>query len=526
MAARPFLGEDLGEDPQPNRQGYEEVPGESSTGNRRRNRYCEDTIGGFFHGVFHVFCYISGQLMINAKRYDPSLPKYLVKLCFFLLWFPIVVIVLCLNLFSLAFDLYAIIECPFPNCGFIAGPYIKSIPYTDINGTFSPKSVPADDDQESYFNFQDAVITIATVSGSLSYLIMIKVLFVNYSFCHKLLKSLHINATAGIIRKLNFKTITADEYKQNYRAVTDRLILNPFLNDDDESEADDDESEADDDESEADENKAEEFKPVVLNAKQLFCFYSIFFLNFLFYASAVSILFIIVHNRVDKNFPKYALVDYVGLAAQLASQYCAIINVFIFSKVAYAATLKCAGMLKEYKGIVAPLIDPNTVNRPEQEDIIRALERKDTEYVQLCNDSMRPYRFWFSVHWFLYALTAFMSIVYFVETAIRPNCNEDVDCYLSITYVFIFALEHNILFLYPCFRAASIMEARNTLIHKVSLQEWPTRVKSSFLQFMKEQKCAFILSLICIRIEFGFNIAYISIFFGFLGIIIKIFSLS
>lgn len=489
------------EDPRPNRQGYERIRSESATG----NRYCEDTIGGFFHGVFHVFCYISGQLMINAKRYDLSLPKYLIKLSFFLLWFPIVVIVLCLNIFSLAFDLYAIIECPFPNCGFIAGPYIKSIPYTDINGTFSPKSLPTRDDHESYFNFQDAVITIATVSGSLSYLIMIKVLFVNYSFCHELLKSLHINVTAGIIKKLNFETITADDYKRNYKAVTDRLILNPFFNC---------------------RSRSAEFKPVFLHAKQLFCFYSIFFLNFLFYASAVSILFIIVHNRVDKNFPKYALVDYVGLAAQLASQYCAIINCFIFSKVAYAVTLKCAGMLKEYKRIVAPLIDPNTVNCPEQEDIIRALERKDTEYVQLCNDSMRPYRFWFSVHWFLYALTAFMSIVYFVETVIRPNCNEDVDCYLSITYVFIFALEHNILFLYPCFRAASIMEARNTLIHKVSLQEWPTRVKSSFLQFMKEQKCAFILSLICIRIEFGFNIAYISIFFGFLGIIIKIFSLS
>ena len=118
-----------------------------------------------------------------------------------------------------------------------------------------------------------------------------------------------------------------------------------------------------------------------------------------------------------------------------------------------------------------------------------------------------------------------MSIAYFVDTII--DCKHNYDkCYLNILYVFLFTLEHIVLFLYPCFRAASILEARNTLIHKVSKQNWPPDIKSKFLQFMKEQKCGFVLSLVCIRVEFGFNVAYISIFFGFIGIVIKVFSLT
>ena len=81
-------------------------------------------------------------------------------------------------------------------------------------------------------------------------------------------------------------------------------------------------------------------------------------------------------------------------------------------------------------------------------------------------------------------------------------------------------------FMYPCFRAATILEARNTLIHKVSLQPWEPGVKSRFLQFMKERRCGFVLSLVCVRLEFGFNVAYLSIFFGFIGIVIKVFSLT
>ena len=129
---------------------------------------------------------------------------------------------------------------------------------------------------------------------------------------------------------------------------------------------------------------------------------------------------------------------------------------------------------------------------------------------------MKPYRLWFSVHWFMYALTAFLSIAYFVDTVIDYKKTFQRD-YLVVLYVLLFTLEQAVLFMYPCFRAATILEARNTLIHKVSLQPLEPGVKSRFLQFMKEQRCGFVLSLVCVRLEFGFNVAYLSIFFGFIG---------
>lgn len=118
-----------------------------------------------------------------------------------------------------------------------------------------------------------------------------------------------------------------------------------------------------------------------------------------------------------------------------------------------------------------------------------------------------------------------MSIVYLVDTIIDYE-KDFKRRYLVILYVFLFTLEHIVLFAYPCFRAASILEARKTLIHKVSLQDWSSDVKLKFLQFMKEQRCGFVLSFVCVRVEFGFNVAYISIFFAFVGLVIKVFSLA
>lgn len=120
-----------------------------------------------------------------------------------------------------------------------------------------------------------------------------------------------------------------------------------------------------------------------------------------------------------------------------------------------------------------------------------------------------------------------LSYIYFADKVIKCKYDQDDLCHLDIIYLFFFTLEHILLFVYPCFRAASILEARKTLIHKVSLKhDWEPDVRSKFLQFMKIQRCGFVLSLVCIRIEFGFNIAYISIFLAFIGIVIKLFSVT
>ena len=463
-------------------------------------KHCEDKYGRYCHWFFHFLCYISGQLMIDYRRNNLSCWMYFLKILFLVVSVFFFIIFLCLNLGSLVFDLYAIIKCPFPNCGFIAGPYIESKSFNAaIEYNISEQLGSSAAAGHSYFSYQDAVITVATVSGSFSYLIMMfRVLIINYSFFHRALRSCHTKVVAWIIEKLNFETITADEYKEQRREIAERPILNPFFHGKEDS---------------------EEFKPVFLHAKQLLCFYAIFFTNFLLYLGNVATLSVIVWREINVKIPKWDRIDYAGLFAQLASQYCAIISCFIFSKVAYAVTLKCDGQLQNYRNIIS------NVNHASERDVLRALEEEDTRYVQLCNDSMKPYRLWFSVHWFMYALAAFMSIAYFVDTLIDYKKTFQRD-YLVVLYVLLFTLEHTVLFMYPCFRAATILEARNTLIHKVSLQPWEPSVKSRFLQFMKEQRCGFVLSLVCVRLEFGFNVAYLSIFFGFIGIVIKVFSLT
>ena len=463
-----------------------------------RSRSCEQRIGPIFHGIFHLFCFISGQLMLDCKKYNQTVIFWQVLKIFIAIFMvPFLVLFFALNIGSVVFDLYAVIKCPFPNCGFIAGPYFSLKHFYSLNitnGTTSYFIYPEESNKD--MNFGNAVITIATISGSLSYLIIIRVLITNYSIAHPLFEWLHDTFISWFKKTLKFEDIDNGRNAEN----TSLKILNPFLNGKIDSR-----------------DREIKFIPVYLYAKQLFCFYFFFFLNLLLYASNVALLFIIVKKEADANYPTFKLIDYFGLAAQLSSQYCAIISCFIFSKVAYAVTIKCHKMLEEYENIVPEPLPENF----DVDGILCELENKDTEYVKLCNDSMRPYRFWFSVHWFLYALTGFMSIAYFVETVVTHSYP-----YLTFIYIFLFTLEHLVLFLYPCFRAASILEARNTLIHRVSLiKTWPTAIKSPFLQFMKEQKCGFIMSLVCIRVEFGFNVAYISIFIGFLGIVFRFFSL-
>ena len=124
-------------------------------------RNCEDTCGGFFHAVFHLLCSVSGPFMLNLDKYELSWPKYIFKVLAFAGWIVLLGVFLLLNMGSLVFDLYAVIHCPFPNCGFIAGPIIDSKGYVNIT-----KSVHSPVPNKQYYSYQDAVITVATVSGS------------------------------------------------------------------------------------------------------------------------------------------------------------------------------------------------------------------------------------------------------------------------------------------------------------------------------------------------------------------------
>ena len=165
---------------------------------------------------------------------------------------------------------------------------------------------------------------------------------------------------------------------------------------------------------------------------------------------------------------------------------------------------------------------------------LTTLKKLDTWYVKIIRSSIAPYSTWFAVHWILYTLTAFMSISYFAEAILEElhgyshkQCfsTQNTACILDLVYIGLFMLEHCVLFLYPCFRAASVSAARSTLIKEISRAEWnhiPLDQKQSFCAYLKDQECDFKISILCAKIPFGFNITFISIFFGVFGVILKL----
>lgn len=474
---------------------------------------CIAYIGILLHSIFYAFCTISGQLMVDLTRKGrPKKCWLLCEIIGFVVSFLFLTVFLPFNIGSLVFDLVAIIVCPFPQCGFISVPFVKGMKnVTNINNSLGD-AIP--EKKPEYLNLQKTAITMATVSGTLSYFIMMCILIVHYSILRKPIARIRPH-WHNCLQNCGFQQKTHKVYGS---------ILNPFLD--------------------KRNNKVEEseYVPTTLHAQQLLYFCLIFFFNIAVFAGGITALFIIVQAEMDRSNKEFEILDYIGLVAQVSSQYCAIISCFLFSKVAYAVTIRCDEMIEVFKEVDVPNIEDL---QGAQQDVatesspyLRELKRRDREYAVICSHSMKPYRFWFAVHWLLYAVTAFMAIAYLAETLIQLlygkglgtlhyECATDHNplCRVIILYIFLFATEHSILFLYPCFRAASILSARKSLIKKVSRENWryiPDSVKNNFLQYMKQQKCGFILSILCARIEFGFNIAYLSIFVGFLGIIIKL----
>lgn len=108
---------------------------------------------------------------------------------------------------------------------------------------------------------------------------------------------------------------------------------------------------------------------------------------------------------------------------------------------------------------------------------------------------------------------------------IKCHDYQNLNCLLQITYSFLFALEHCILFIYPCFRAASVTRARSKMIKYVSNADLPnitSQDKHAFLSYLKDQNASFKISILCAELPFGFTLAILSIFIGVLGVVMKL----
>ena len=215
--------------------------------------------------------------------------------------------------------------------------------------------------------------------------------------------------------------------------------------------------------------------------------------------------------------------EVAGFSMYMYSLFCTIASCFIFSKLAYSVAERC---LKLGNSMIVALNNNNNVDFP-------SLMEADDNFTQQAQATLNWFEYWFTVHWVFYTVTSYLSITLFLNMLLRyiqAGLNTPPDSAVGFSHeelwiTGIFTLSHCLLFLYPCFKAATVTLSRETMIKKVSknLQNVERgTIEQIFIQYLKNKKYGFRISFFCARLRFSFNVAYISIFIGLLGVLTKI----
>ena len=208
------------------------------------------------------------------------------------------------------------------------------------------------------------------------------------------------------------------------------------------------------------------------------------------------------------------------------SVLCTIVSCFIFSKIAHSVTHKWEGQLTQFQN--------HRRRRNEEDSGVSRLIEEDLQFTKMAQASIIYFEFWFTVHWIFYTVTSFLSIALFLDmlqfymnSNFDPSNGKGIGFSLhELAVVGLFTLQHCFLFLYPCFKAAAVTVSREKLIKKVNAhplnEHLSLEKKHLYIHHLKNKKFGFRISFFCARLRFGFNVAYISIFIGLLGVLLKL----
>ena len=209
----------------------------------------------------------------------------------------------------------------------------------------------------------------------------------------------------------------------------------------------------------------------------------------------------------------------VGFGVYMYSLLCTIASCFIFSKLAYSVTHRCLKLEDSLN---------NNVNTP---DGLNALMDEDDTFTKMATATLNWFEYWFTVHWVLYTITSFLTIALFLEILMMYLKSNDPKLptsavgysYVELWVIALFTISHCFMFLYPCFKAAAVTVSREKLIKKINeKRHLDDDRKQVLIQYLKNKKYGFRISFFCARLRFSFNIAYISIFIGLLGVLVKV----
>ena len=164
---------------------------------------------------------------------------------------------------------------------------------------------------------------------------------------------------------------------------------------------------------------------------------------------------------------------------------------------------------------------------------LKYLIYRDIHFVKTAVATLSWIQLWFLFHWLLHIISTFMVMTLLID-AITLHVKERTAHYRTginfhpgeIGFFFMYSLVQCFFLFYPCLRAASVTRTRQRVICKISeeyrFSNIPDDVLNDFTTSMKRQRFSFRLRILCASIPFNLNIAYLSIAFGFVGIVVSL----
>ena len=245
--------------------------------------------------------------------------------------------------------------------------------------------------------------------------------------------------------------------------------------------------------------------------------------------------------------------EIIVFAAFMYSLFCTLASCFLFSKLAYGIQAKYMGIADYLEHVNIPNaqlqqcnqyldrvyraygIDLDFPQLPEITVKLYYLQERFKHINRVAKSTLKLFELWFLVHWVLYIVSSFCSLSLFLEAIIHSkntNLSEsDVDGIgfqlLELVFLGLFSASNCLFFLYPCLRAAAITESRRNLICKINevyseYQLITQELKDQFVSFLNSRDSGFHLQILCAKVPFGFNIAYISICFSLFAVLLRV----
>ena len=165
---------------------------------------------------------------------------------------------------------------------------------------------------------------------------------------------------------------------------------------------------------------------------------------------------------------------------------------------------------------------------------LKYLDERDKHFVKKAVVTLNWLQLWFLLHWLLHIISTFMIIALLIDAvtlhvkAKIPHANRGAKIYPEeISSLFMSSLMQCFFLFYPCLRAASVTRTRQRIIREISenihlFGNIPPGVLNEFIESMKRRRFGFRLRIFCAKMQFNMNIAYLSIGFGFVGIVFSL----